>query len=766
MRTRLLLSVILLGFSVNVFGQNIDSVIKRLEQKYSLVCYHDRDGGWISVYNNRKEGACNLKGEEVIPCEYDNVVFRGYYYEVKNNGKVAIRDLNGRELLGFFYDDVRWYQIKDEGYCEVKLNGKIGIVDKNGKELVPTLYDEIRWYQIKDYGCCEVKLDGKWGVVDKNGREFIRPYYDDISLLHLKKDGYIDIKSNGKHGIVDKNDKELVPILYDEICWYQIKDYGCCEVKLDGKWGVVDKNGRELIPPHYEKVQFFQLKDKDYCDVKLDGKWGVVDRNCKEVIPPRYDYVGSYVIKDKGFAFLKENDKHGIWNIEFGKEVVPCVYDSISTASTKDYYIVKSNSKWGVINSQGRTVVPINYEYIGLVIDCDYCQVVKDIKYQDSYWTKTYQNIPAKVIKNGKWGVYDMKNNKQIVSCNYEYIGFPSEGLIIFNVNGDVTGLMPGKVIGGKWGYMDTSGNIVIKPEYDAVYVFKDGVAQVTKNNVTSIISNPLTGTSLQIANGYSHSSSVDVNIPENGNVNPELFAFIFANENYADFSGADYAIRDGKTMKEYCRKTLGVPDNNIRYYEDATFGNISSALKKIQDIAEVYDGDAKIIFYFTGLGMTDEKTKERYLLPSDASKASIAATGIRVSTLINTFNEFNTEYSLILLDAPFSGTDRKGNMLASSRGIRISAKNDTEPKGTTVVCTSGSNDDISYCDEQAGHGLFTYVLLSGLQETKGNCTIKELLEKTSHQTRQSSLQNFNTVQSPEIKVSQEIENRWQSLKF
>lgn len=653
MRTRLLLSVILLGISVNVFGQNIDSVIKQLEQKYSFACYHDIYGGWISVKNNGKEGACDLQGREVIPPQYDDVRFRGSYYEVKKDGKVAIRDLHNNELLGFIYDEVRWWLI----------------------------------------------------------------------------------------------------------------EYGYCQVKLNGKWGVVDKNGREVIPPLYDETYVYTLKS-DYYEVELNGKRGVVDKNGREVIPPKYDYVDSYMIKDKGYAFLKEQDKYGIWNIALGRETVSCVYDSVSTVSTKDYYIVKSNLKWGVINSQGTTVVPINYEYIGVAIDCDYCQVAKNIEYQDGYVTKTYQYIPPKVIKNGKWGIYDMKNNKQIVPCDYEYIGFPSEGLITFNVNGNVTGLMPGKVNGGKWGYLDILGNIVIKPEYDDVYAFKDGVAQVTKNNVTSIISNPLTGTSLQIANGYSHSSAVDVNIPENGNANPELFAFIFANENYTDFSGADYAIRDGKTMKEYCRKTLGVPDNNIRYYEDATYGNISSALKKIQDIAEVYDGDAKIIFYFAGLGMTDEKTKERYLLPSDASKASIAATGIRVSTIIDMFNEFDTVYSLILLDAPFSGTDRKGNMLASSRGVRISAKNDTEPQGAAVVCTSGSNDDISYCDEQAGHGLFTYVLLSKLQETKGNCTIKELLEKTLHQTKQSSLQNFNTVQSPEIRVSQDIENRWQSLKF
>ena len=37
----------------------------------------------------------------------------------------------------------------------------------------------------------------------------------------------------------------------------------------------------------------------------------------------------------------------------------------------------------------------------------------------------------------------------------------------------------------------------------------------------------------------------------------------------------------------------------NIRYYEDATFGNFAMIKKQVQDIADVYDGEASFIFYY-----------------------------------------------------------------------------------------------------------------------------------------------------------------------
>lgn len=321
------------------------------------------------------------------------------------------------------------------------------------------------------------------------------------------------------------------------------------------------------------------------------------------------------------------------------------------------------------------------------------------------------------------------------------------------------------QVEGGKWGIINTENKIIIPPEYDTPIFFdEDGVAQVTKDGVTSILQNPLTGTSLNVANS-GVSIKVDTNIPKTRRTDENIFAFIFANENYVNLSGADFSINDGKVIAEYCRSTLGVPENNLRYYEDATYGNFMKAFSQIEDIADVYEGDAKFIFYFSGLGMTDEKTKERFLLPADASVAALSSTGISMKDVAELFNRVQSQYALVLVDAPFNGKDKTGQMLASARGVQISAKT-IVPAGRTIIATATDEQGNLLASKRWGHGLFTYTLLEKLQVDKGNCTIKSMLDYAKSEVKKQSLKQAGEVQAPKVSVAAQFENQYNTLKF
>jgi caspase domain len=336
-------------------------------------------------------------------------------------------------------------------------------------------------------------------------------------------------------------------------------------------------------------------------------------------------------------------------------------------------------------------------------------------------------------------------NNKEILPCEYGYIGEPHENLMLCNKGGRCIDGPNCK--GGKYGYLDINGNVVIECIYDIATYFEDGIAQVEKDGVASLVSHPYKGTSLAITNGTTY-SEIDVDIPQVNKQNTETFAFIVANENYNNFSGADYSINDGKIFVEYCKKTLGIPEHNVRYSEDATYGNLVSTIKKIEDIASVYEGEATIILFYSGLGTIDEQTRERYILPTDASISSIKNTGFQVQKLMEQLNALKTKGVLVLLDAPFTGANKKGESFIKNRGIRISPK-EVIPCGQTFICFSHDNNENSYMSAKYGHGLFTYCLLKKLKESKGNCTWKEWLEETSSLVKKESLQQYDNVQTP-----------------
>ena len=112
---------------------------------------------------------------------------------------------------------------------------------------------------------------------------------------------------------------------------------------------------------------------------------------------------------------------------------------------------------------------------------------------------------------------------------------------------------------------------------------------------------------------------TIDQNIPANAANNKNTFAVIIGNERYTQVAQVPYANNDAKIFAEYCKKTLGLPTQNVRIYENATYGTMLSAVADIKKIADAFNGGINIIFYYAGHGVPNESTKDAFLLPVDA---------------------------------------------------------------------------------------------------------------------------------------------------
>ena len=632
-----------------------------------------------------------------------------------------------------------WGQIvgaKSSGYQ------KHGFVDANGKWVVQPIYDFTYWHEKWNLGTFRNKFGGPEGLLDASGKVIFpigkyKQYYFSRNYITLTD-------MNEKKGVATLSGDVIVPCLYEEI---YIAENGYIRVKSIGKFGLRNQEGLEIIPCRYDDILMSMLEKGDYCNVKQNGKTGLyhIKRN-RELLPCIFNYI-SYDEKIGCFK-VEQNNKDGLYSVE-GKEIIPCKYDYLSSDDKTGFFKVEQNGKKGLCNAEGKEIIPCKYAYIwDLYYKESGCFRVELNDKKGAYNDKGKELLQCiyddvfincdyiSFSMNEKCGLYSIKENKEVITPNYYYLSLPSEGLILYQ-----------KVKEGKYGYLDLKGNIVIEPQYDNAASFEEGVAQVTKDGVTSIIKHPIYGTSLKVATG--NNVWVDIDIPMNSKHNEEAFAFIIANENYTHFSGADYSHNDGKVFAEYCKKTLGMPENNVRYYEDATFGNIANALKQLRDIADVYDGESKAIFYFSGLGITDEKTNERYILPSDASLSALASTGYKITELMSTLNQLKSEYTMLIIDAPFNGNDKNGKPLASGRGVRIANKQ--IPPMSNVVGLISSDDGKGYSSKQLQHSILTYSLLDKLKSTKGDCSISELFDESCQKTKTESLKLFKDVQSPRI---------------
>lgn len=240
--------------------------------------------------------------------------------------------------------------------------------------------------------------------------------------------------------------------------------------------------------------------------------------------------------------------------------------------------------------------------------------------------------------------------------------------------------------------------------------------------------------------------------------------ALIIANEEYESAANVDNATNDGLAFKEYCLKTLGVPAENIKYASNVTYGKMRKAINDALGIATMYNGEGNLIVYYAGHGIPDNKTKDAFLMPVDADGTDTEIC-ISLGGLYEKINSQNLNRCVVFIDACFSGAQRGGDMIVAARGVKLKP-NEQKPTGKTIVFTATSGDEAAYSYKGEEHGMFTYFLLSKLQESKGNVKLGELAEYLRNKVSLESRRVNNIPQTPNITVSAALGDSWKSMKL
>jgi tetratricopeptide (TPR) repeat protein len=284
----------------------------------------------------------------------------------------------------------------------------------------------------------------------------------------------------------------------------------------------------------------------------------------------------------------------------------------------------------------------------------------------------------------------------------------------------------------------------------------------VSKNKYESIITKYPTENSSKF---YTNDSlEVDLNIPINDFKNDKTFVVIIANENYSSEVDVQFALNDGRIFKEYCRKTLCIPEQNISIYENATYGTMKKAIKWISDVLIAFKGDGKVIFYYAGHGMPNELDKSAYLLPTDGTSFDYDG-AIKVDDMVAKLAALPSKQVAVILDACFSGSIRDEGMLAQARGVKIKPKV-FDVKGNIVMFSASQAEESAFSYYERKHGLFTYYLLRKIQKTKGDFNFEQLASYLQSNVNQQSLLINKKSQTPQVIFPDYMKNTWQKLGF
>lgn len=258
--------------------------------------------------------------------------------------------------------------------------------------------------------------------------------------------------------------------------------------------------------------------------------------------------------------------------------------------------------------------------------------------------------------------------------------------------------------------------------------------------------------------------SDVDENIPETKTNSDKTFALIIANENYQNVEPVQFALNDGNIFRQYCQRTLGLPESNIHYIPNATSGKLISEVNWLENLIEVFHGKIKVIFYYAGHGIPSEDDKSAYLLPIDGNATDLSI-AYKLDRLFQTLGQLPADAVTIFMDACFSGSQRGSGMLASARGVALKSKAGV-PQGNMVVFSAAQGDETAYPNNEQGHGMFTYYLLKKLQETQGDVTLKDLGDYITTNVSQQSIVLNSKSQTPCVTPSSNVADTWMNWKL
>lgn len=704
-------------YYVNVWGERLTESI--------YDCYYSLGGeDWIIVCRNDMYGVLNAKGIEIIPCQYKRI--EPVHRLDKNNSYIFPTN-----------DKILFVVENEEAY---------GVLNVKGKIVIPFSYKEISAQLFGNESLIFGRNDGKYGAINVYTSQVTIPFTYDYCWLedcypsdlnNKNKFFLLGVRIDNKRGFIGCNGKIVIPLSHGSMANGFNDGHVALKSTTNDQWYIYDKNGHKVLLGKYQEVR---EPSDGMVAVKKNNLWGFADIKSGNLIIPCI-----YVRECQDF-------KHGVaqvYNSELHKYTLiskegNLIYEDDSPSDTFVFenYIITEYPK-GVIDKKGNILIPFLYKHL---------------------WEISTGHFVC-VNMEGKLGIVDSRNNI-IIPFYYDDISEDCN---------DKTELIAVKR-NGRWGYINHSNKIVIPFKFDYAESFDrgDSIALIDQNDKCAYINRNgkfITDFATDpnwLLDNYKVSkepSDIDKNIPFNDITNDKTFVVIISNEKYIDenIPNVSYSTNDGKSVKEYCIRTLGVPLKNIKFLENATFNQIHTGINWVCDNAKSFDGEANIIIYYSGHGSPNEKTGNAYLLPIDGSFKDYR-TAVSIDDIYKQLGEINTKQTTVFLDACFSGTSRDGkNMLADTRGVVIKTK-PTQPMGNTIVFSAAQGDETAHPYKKKKHGMFTYFLLKKLQETKGKVLLGELGTYVSQQVRQHSVQEVGKSQTPTINISNNLSTNWKSI--
>lgn len=281
--------------------------------------------------------------------------------------------------------------------------------------------------------------------------------------------------------------------------------------RQDGRWGYMNSDAQVVIAPVYEECRDFS---NGYAAVRQNGLWGYIDRSGRMVIPPHFQQVQDF--NQDGLAIVMKDGKFGVINVK-GTSLAGFMFDEIgeysdgfalATAGDVQYYLdnlggvhnpVKGyllgnysegmapiqdlkTGKWGFVDSKGGLAIDIKYDTV-----YNFSNNVALVRYKGEYQYLRKDGGKKKIEAAAGQplefvnGFAKIQTARGVGFISKDFKTLPLFGKSATNFNAD--GLAALETEDNELAYINKSGRISFKVNYDRIGTFNNGLAWVCKND-------------------------------------------------------------------------------------------------------------------------------------------------------------------------------------------------------------------------------------------------------------------------------------------
>lgn len=447
-------------------------------KEYATVVYNGKKEEILSNYNNVQAVA--------IFTNINSTPYERSVLTYKENGKYGLIDLQGKEITKPIYDEISSINYK-EGTFLVKQNEQEGIINMKGKTIIKCEYESVTSdnYYNEDQNnekagfIVSKKTDDgyRYGYINYRGSKIVKPIFtqlERVTEISDDKNIYFIAFKDGQAGLL-KNNKEIVNYEYEDIQYNVLSDVFI--IQRNGKYGANTREGKTILYPEYSSVY----------------TGGIYINAVKDNVIEVFDLQGNKIETDINSKIKTENsnyyitiDKNNIYKVVDANEnvIINNDYNYIEYLPG-DYFIVARDSKNGVVDINGKSVIELKYDSISRINETNILQAEtnKSIELYNLNMKKitTMSNATIKEVKDDKEYILLFSEN------DFKYLdkdGNILKAQELFKENN-----LFAKNVNGKWGFVDKNGNLKVQNKYEVVTDFnKYGFAGIKKDGKWGVI--------------------------------------------------------------------------------------------------------------------------------------------------------------------------------------------------------------------------------------------------------------------------------------